>query len=107
MRIGQRITNAVVKAIRYRDKSLVILSKHSISSDWVEREVMLALKEEDMRGQVVLFPIRIDDEALNASNKWTNLLHDRNIGDFTDSKKYAESLEILLRSLSLPQLPKR
>jgi hypothetical protein len=43
-----------------RDKVLLILSEHSIKSDWVEDEVTTAFEEERKRGgQPVLFPIRL------------------------------------------------
>jgi hypothetical protein len=48
-------------AIRLRDKLLLILSEHSIKSDWVEDEVTRAFEEERKRDQIVLFPIRLDD----------------------------------------------
>ena len=44
------------RAIRTRDKLLLILSERSIASDWVEDEVTTAYEEERRRGVVVLFP---------------------------------------------------
>jgi hypothetical protein len=41
-----------------RDKALLILSEHSIKSDWVEDEVTTGFEEERKREQIVLFPIR-------------------------------------------------
>jgi hypothetical protein len=58
-------------AERYSTKSMLpydiatsCLSEHSIRSDWVEDEVTKAFEEERKRDQVVLFPIRIDDTAM-------------------------------------------
>ena len=36
MPIGAKIIDAIDEAIRLRDKVLLILSEHSVSSDWVE-----------------------------------------------------------------------
>jgi TIR domain len=42
MPIGGRILDEIDHAIRLRDKLLLILSEHSIKSDWVEDEVSKA-----------------------------------------------------------------
>jgi hypothetical protein len=57
-------------AIRLRDKLLLILSEHSIKSDWVETEVTTAFEEELKRGQTVLFPIRLDDAVMDTKEAW-------------------------------------
>jgi hypothetical protein len=62
MPIGGKILDEIDAAIRLRDKLLLILSEHSIKSDWVEDEVTKAFEEERNRGQIVLFPIRLDDD---------------------------------------------
>jgi uncharacterized protein YjbI with pentapeptide repeats len=102
--IGAKTWDAIDEAIRLRDKLLVILSKASIGSDWVEDEVSKALAEERSRRQVVLFPIRIDNEAMSTAEPWAVKLRDqRNIGDFRQWKKpaeYQKSLERLLRDLT-------
>jgi uncharacterized protein YjbI with pentapeptide repeats len=101
--IGAKTWDAIDEAIRLRDKLLVILSKASIGSDWVEDEVSKALAEERSRRQVVLFPIRIDNEAMSTAEPWAVKLRDqRNIGDFRQWKKpeaYQKSLDRLLRDL--------
>jgi hypothetical protein len=101
--IGAKTWDAIDEAIRLRDKLLVILSKASIGSDWVEDEVSKALAEERSRRQVVLFPIRIDNEAMSTPEPWAVKLRDqRNIGDFRQWKQpeaYQKSLDRLLRDL--------
>ena len=47
-----------------RDRVLLILSRDSINSDWVEDEVTAGFEEERKRGEEVLFPIRLDDAVL-------------------------------------------
>jgi uncharacterized protein YjbI with pentapeptide repeats len=59
--IGGKILDEIDAAIRLRDKVLLILSEHSIGSDWVEDEVKTAYEEERGRKQTMLFPIRLDD----------------------------------------------
>ena len=60
---------------------LLILSKNAIASCWVEDEVSKAFAEERRRKQTVLFPVRIDQTVMTASEPWAVKLRDeRNIG---------------------------
>jgi hypothetical protein len=101
--IGAKTWDAIDQAIRLRDKLLLILSKASLASDWVEDEVSKANAEERSRKNVVLFPIRIDNAVMSTAEAWAVKLRDqRNIGDFRQWKKpaeYQKSLERLLRDL--------
>lgn len=102
--IGAKTRDAIDEAIRLRDKLLLILSKASIDSEWVEDEVTKAFAEERYRKEVVLFPIRIDNAVMSTSEPWAVKLRDqRNIGDFRQWRRPAEyqnSLEGLLRDLN-------
>jgi hypothetical protein len=100
--IGAKTWDAIDAAIRLRDKLLLILSKASIGSEWVEDEVNKAYAEERSRKQVVLFPIRIDNAVMSTDEPWAVKLRERNIGDFRHWKKpaeYQKSLDRLLRDL--------
>jgi hypothetical protein len=101
--IGAKTWDAIDDAIRLRDKLLLILSKASIASEWVEDEVNKAYAEERSRKEVVLFPIRIDNAVTTTAEPWAVKLRDqRNIGDFRSWKKpaeYQKSLDRLLRDL--------
>jgi hypothetical protein len=108
MPIGGKILNEIDAAIRLRDKLLLVLSEHSIKSDWVEDEVTKAFEEERKRGQIVLFPIQLDDAVMHTNEAWAAKLRARNIGDFrswTDHNAYKASLERVIRDLT--QNPKR
>jgi uncharacterized protein YjbI with pentapeptide repeats len=65
--IGRLILDEIDTAIRIRDRLLLVLSQHSILSDWVQDEVTTAFEEERKRGQPVLFPIRLDDAIMETS----------------------------------------
>jgi uncharacterized protein YjbI with pentapeptide repeats len=103
---GAKTWDAIDEAIRLRDKLLLIFSKASIASEWVEDEVSTAYAEERSRKQVVLFPIRIDNAVISTAEPWAVKLRDgRNIGDFRQWKKpeaYQKGLERLLRDLKTP-----
>jgi hypothetical protein len=102
--IGGKILDEIDAAIRLRDKVLLILSEHSIKSDWVEDEVKKAYEEERKRGQTVLFPIRLDDVVMDTNEAWAAKVRaDRNIGDFRrwkDPDAYKRSFERVVRDLT-------
>ena len=75
--IGAKTWDAIDEAIKLRDKLLLILSKHSIASDWVEDEVSKAFAEERDRKQLVLFPVRIDQMVMATSEPWARKLRDQ------------------------------
>jgi TIR domain/Pentapeptide repeats (8 copies) len=104
--IGGKLLDEIDAAIRMRDKVLLILSKHSIDSDWVEDEVTKAFEEERRRKQEVLFPIRIDDAVLSSIEPWAAKVRARLIGDFTNwkiAKDYEISLRRVVRDLLIPK----
>jgi uncharacterized protein YjbI with pentapeptide repeats len=104
--IGAKIWDAIDEAIKLRDKLLLILSKNSIESDWVEDEVQKAFAEERERKQLVLLPVRIDDVVMETPEPWARKLRDqRNIGDFRrwkDHDAYWQSFERVVRDLAIP-----
>lgn len=103
MKIGDHIRDTIDTAIRSREKLLLILSKESIGSSWVEKEVETAFEEERRAQKTVLFPIRIDDEVMSAAKSWAaDLRRTRHIGDFsrwTNPVAYRAALDRLLRDL--------
>jgi uncharacterized protein YjbI with pentapeptide repeats len=104
LRIGDKILDTIDFAIRLRDKVLLILSQHSIRSDWVEDEVTKAFEEERKRGQIVLFPVRLDDAVMETKEAWAGKLRARHIGDFTRWKEhdeYQKSFARVLRDLTV------
>jgi uncharacterized protein YjbI with pentapeptide repeats len=107
LRIGDKTWDAIDKAIKSREKLLLILSKHSIKSDWVEDEVQKAFAEERDRKQLVLFPVRIDNEVMETPEPWARKLRDqRHIGDFRrwqDHEAYKQSFERVVRDLTKEQ----
>jgi hypothetical protein len=104
--IGDKILDAIDAAIRLRDKVVLILSEHSITSNWVEDEVTAGFEEERKRGQTVLFPVCLDEAVMNTHEAWAAKLRARNIGDFRkwkDHDVYKQSLARVLRDLTKPQ----
>jgi uncharacterized protein YjbI with pentapeptide repeats len=110
LRIGEKILDGLDAAIRVHDKLLLILSKHSIKSDWVEGEVTRALEQERKRKQPVLFPVTLDNVVMKTREAWAAGLRDqRNIGDFRhwkDHDGYKRSFERVLRDLKMATDPR-
>jgi uncharacterized protein YjbI with pentapeptide repeats len=107
--IGGKILDEIDVAIRLREKLLVILSEHSIRSEWVEDEVKAAYEQERKRGRTVLFPLRLDDALVQTDEAWaTKLRRDRNVGDFRrwkDHDQYQASFKRVLRDLTAESRP--
>jgi uncharacterized protein YjbI with pentapeptide repeats len=111
MSIGDRIRDTLDESIRLHDKVVVVLSKDSVESHWVEEEVETALEKERESnrrlpegGRIsVLFPIKIDNALDNTRTAWArSLVRSRHIGDFrnwNDPDQYVGSLERLVRDL--------
>ena len=103
MKIGDKMRVRIDESIRLYDKLLLVLSEHSVNSQWVEQEVETALAKE-REGQLhVLFPIRLDETVMQMRGGWPALIRNmRHIGDFTKWKQhddYQQAFERLLRDL--------
>jgi hypothetical protein len=103
LRPGDYYRHRIEESIRVSDKLVLILSEHSVESEWVEREVDTALKREgtmDMTKQV-LFPLRLDDAVMISEKDWVkSLRYHRHIADFTGWKQHDTYLKQFERLLS-------
>jgi hypothetical protein len=101
--IGAKTRPTIDESIRIYDKLLLVLSKNSMASQWVEQEVETALERERRQGTIVLFPVRIDNAVMGLETGWPALVKNtRNIGDFRRWKTHAEyqkAFDRLLRDL--------
>jgi hypothetical protein len=105
LKIGERIRLEIDESIRKYDKLLLILSKNSVQSEWVEKEVETALDQERKQKRTILFPIRLDDTVMKIDSGWpSDIKRTRHIGDFKkwkDYDSYQQAFERLLRDLEL------
>jgi hypothetical protein len=103
MRIGDKIRPTIDRSIQSHEKLLLVLSEHSLESDWVEKEVETAFEKEDKQKQVMLFPIRLDSAVMETNQAWAaDIRRTRHIGDFShwqDHEAYQHAFERLLRDL--------
>jgi hypothetical protein len=81
-----RLEKVVDRAIRHNPTVLLILSKHSVNSDWVQHEVRLARKLEIETERDVLCPVALDDSWKTC--RWPERLREQieeyHILDFSD-----------------------
>jgi uncharacterized protein YjbI with pentapeptide repeats len=61
MRGGRKIHEQIFEAIRIYEKLLLVLSEHSMGSEWVRTEIRRARKRELAEKRQILFPIRLVD----------------------------------------------
>ncbi len=103
LKIGDKIRPRIDESIHLHDKLLLVLSEHSVASQWVEQEVETALAKERKEQRTVLFPIRLDNAVMEIEGGWPALIRNtRHIGDFTrwkDHDAYQKGLERLLHDL--------
>jgi uncharacterized protein YjbI with pentapeptide repeats len=99
---GQELRQRVYDAILQRDKLLLVLSEHSIASNWVKFEVEACFELEDQHKREVLFPIRLDDAIMTSGKGWAAGVRQKRIGDFSqwqDPEAYHGAFLRLLRDL--------
>ena len=105
LKIGDRFRSTIDEAIHLYDKLLLVLSKDSVDSPWVEAEVEAAFEKERKQKRTVLFPIRLDDTVMKTTRAWAaDVRRTRHIGDFTQWKKHDQFEKVfarLLRDLKL------
>lgn len=98
--IGARIRTELDRAVQSSDLVVLILSKGSVESHWVEQEVETAFELERKTRSIRLLPIRVDDAVMQSVSGWaSHLRRTRNIGDFSNAVERNENYQIALNRL--------
>jgi uncharacterized protein YjbI with pentapeptide repeats len=101
--VGAAPWDAIDDTMRLQDKLLLVLSENIIRSNRIEDEVEKVFAEELEAGRQILFPMRIDEEAVESARPWVQKLRERGcVGDFSKWRvrdAYRASLDELLRGL--------
>lgn len=66
---GKKLHEQLFEAIQFNDKLLLVLSPHSVQSEWVMTEIRKAREMEKKENRRKLFPIRLMD--FDALNQWS------------------------------------
>ena len=91
--IGDSLVEKIREGIDQVDYVAAILSKASIDSPWVTRELDIASNREIEEGRVVVLPLLVEKVDL------PGFLKGKFYGDFTDEEQYDDILNLLLRKL--------
>jgi uncharacterized protein YjbI with pentapeptide repeats len=101
-----RLEKQIDRAIRLNPTVLLVLSKHSLKSDWVEHEVRTARELEKEMARDVLCPVALDDSWKNSS--WEKRIMEQitkyNVLDFSgwkDDEKFEDMFKKLIDGLKL------
>ena len=96
----------ISRAIRINDQVVVVLSKDSLSSDWVWDEIATALEKEKKIGKAVLFPIALDESCFKDppdKKRLMRKLRERLILDFSNNRTFKTNLDKLIRGMKVNQ----
>ena len=103
LKIGEKIRVGIDESIRMHYKLLLVLSKQSVESEWVENEVETAMEKERKQKRTVLVPIMLDNSVMKIESGWpADVRRSRNIGDsrkWKDHDSYQKAFDRLLRDL--------
>ena len=108
---GKKIHEQIDGAIRNYDRLLLVLSEHSMASEWVKTEIANARRKEVDQDRQVLFPVRLVD--FDAIKRWTCFdadtgkdsareIREYHLPDFSnwqDDDSYQKALKRLVRDL--------
>lgn len=103
LQAGEKFSVSIMEAVQSREKVLVVLSKHSLKSNWVRQEVMLALQKEGKGKKEVLLPICLDSAILNSTLDWAVAIRKRrnirNFENWQQPPRYQKLLKDLFNDL--------
>lgn len=91
IRVGDSIPEKIAQGLAESDHFLIAISKNSIQSEWVKKELNNALVSEVNKRKVHVLPIKIDEAPI------PNIISDKKYADFSSS--YKEGLSQLLGAL--------
>lgn len=94
--IGDSLTEKIGQAIDKTDYFGVVLSHNSVNSEWVQKELQVAMQKEFSNRKVVVLPLLIETVEIPP------FLRDKMYADFTTPQKYEEQFPKLLKALGFP-----
>jgi hypothetical protein len=95
IQIGDSLTKKIEEALKKTKYMGIVLSPRSIKSDWVEKELEIAINREISTREVVVLPLLYEKCDL------PSFLLGKMYADFTSPSEYEESLSKLLRRLKV------
>jgi len=97
LQVGDSLISKIENAIAEVDYLAAVLSTNSITSEWVKRELEIAITREIHNKRIFVLPLVIDDCDI------PSFLKGRMYLDFRKKSKYKENLEKVLQRLGATQ----
>ena len=97
IKVGDSLTEKIGSAIEKTDFVGVVLSRNSVNSQWVQKELQIALQEEFRKKKVIVLPLLLEPVELPP------FLRDKFYADFTSPEKFNQSFPKLLEALKIPK----
>lgn len=94
--IGDSLTEKIGQAIDATDFVGVVLSHNSVNSEWVQKELQVAIQKEFANRRVVVLPLLLEAVQIPP------FLRDKLYADFTTPEKYEVQFPKLLKALGIP-----
>lgn len=92
IRVGDSLIDKIGQGIRHNDFLIVVLSPHSVASEWVKKELCEAMQREIKEQRVVVLPVLLKSCPLPP------FLRDKKYADFRDS--YEQGFKELVQSIT-------
>jgi hypothetical protein len=85
MKMGNEVQQRVGQLIRIHDKLLLVISKHSVESSWIQKEVEIALDVERNFNKTIIFALYLDHAQHYREKAWAqDLQQSHPIFDFSN-----------------------
>ncbi len=97
IKIGDSLTDKVGKAIDETDFVGVVLSHNSVNSEWVQRELQVAMQKEFSGRKIVVLPLVLEAVEIPP------FLRDKLYADFTTPENYLNNFPRLLKALGIEE----
>lgn len=97
IKVGDSLTEKIGKAIETTHYFGVILSENSINSEWVKKELQIAIQKELSSKKVVVLPILLERVEI------PSFLKDKLYADFTNPDNFDSEFSKILDALSVSQ----
>lgn len=101
IKVGDSLIEKISEGLSETEYLIVLLSKESCKSEWVKREVNIAITKEIHGKKVVVLPCLIEECEIPL------FLIDKKYADFTNSSKYVDSRGELVKAINLKEKPKK
>jgi uncharacterized protein YjbI with pentapeptide repeats len=89
---GGSTRDVIESQIKSHDRLIIVLSKSSLQSQWVQFEVETALEIESRRKREVIIPVCIDDQVFRSKVSWArHIVRTKNIAMYQNWQKFDSS----------------